>query len=295
MRITHNYANLAIFGALSLPCSAQNETDEPDLRRCRGFGTLSPDAHVNSTGSLSFRWPQQTQDWYLTTTFNDTRSPILLGGIQDLVTWLSAPEETDNSICIYMLQGINATGTGDNGCEGILSQSCVRWLTDNIPYNNWNDGSRERCALFPPRDELQANCGDHVSSYASTGVPLDLSNNTCAISSPPGNDMPDGYKTHQAFGIGMLPQKADRFVDDFDFYDIYVRQTRPWVITTAFNASKGRSHQTRVLCQAPDRVLGESRQPEGPWPPENAGNHIVSFGAVLPLLITGIVGWALIL
>jgi hypothetical protein len=105
--------------------------------------------------------------------------------------------------------------------------------------------------------------------------------------------MPGGYRTHEAFGVRMLPQNADRFIDDFDFYNIYVRQTRPWVITTAFNTSTSRSRQTRVLCQAPDRVLGSSREPEGPWPPENAGNHVVSCGATLPLLVAGIVGCAL--
>lgn len=171
MKIVQNryMTTWAMFGALSLPCSAQNGTNETDLRRCGGSSTLSPDAHVNSTGSLSFRWPQQTQDWYFTTTFNDTRNPVLLGGIQDLVTWISAPEDIDTSICVYMLEGINATAAGDNGCEGILSESCVRWLTENISYDNWNDGRRERCARTPPNEEVHANCGKQVSYYASTG------------------------------------------------------------------------------------------------------------------------------
>lgn len=109
--------------------------------------------------------------------------------------------------------------------------------------------------------------------------------------------MPDGYRTHEVFGMSPARGDADRFVDDFDFYDLYVRQTLPSVITTALkiDTSTGSSRQTKVLCQAPDRVLGASRQPQGPWPPENVGNHVVSCTAVLPLFVAAIVGWTLII
>lgn len=107
--------------------------------------------------------------------------------------------------------------------------------------------------------------------------------------------MPDGYRTHEVFGMGPARTKADRFVDDFDFYDLYVRQTRPWVITTPFQVTTrtGSRRQTTVLCQAPDRVLGSSRQPEGPWPPQNAGSHVVSCKAGLSFLVASIVVWTL--
>lgn len=160
--------------ALSLPraCKAQNITNSTDTDSCSSFGEFSSSAIVNSTGSQSFRWSSQEKDWYFTTTFNDTRDPILVNQIQDLEGYISAPADTEATVCIYMLNGINATGGGDNGCEGVLSQSCVDWLTKTVTYAPRNDGRREVCANMPRREEIEAAgaCGADVSSHVSTGT-----------------------------------------------------------------------------------------------------------------------------
>lgn len=165
----HCMAAWVVYGALFLTSSAQNGTNEINISQCGSFNTLSPDAHVNSTGSISFTWEDGDKDWHLTTTFNDTRDPVLIEGIQDFGTWVSVPGDTDTSICTYALRPINATGTGDNGCEGVLSQQCVSWMTNNIKYGTRNDGSEKKCARSPYHDDVAKNCGDGVVFVSQIG------------------------------------------------------------------------------------------------------------------------------
>lgn len=174
---THRMAAWLLYGTSILTCSAQNQTNKTDISQCGSFNTLSPDAPVNSTGSMSFSWSERIQDWHFTTTFNDTRDPVLLEGIQNFGTWITVPQDTDTSICIYMLRPINATGTGDNGCDGILSQQCVDWLTENVKYDGWDDGSQIRCARSPYHEDVTKNCGEHVAFRALSGM-SDLHTNT---------------------------------------------------------------------------------------------------------------------
>jgi hypothetical protein len=69
-------------------CWAQNTTD---INRCpKTIGVLSPDARVNSTGMRSLRWQGEEKDWYLTTTLNDTRSPLLTATMHDFQGYISA-------------------------------------------------------------------------------------------------------------------------------------------------------------------------------------------------------------
>ncbi|KAF1914022.1 hypothetical protein BDU57DRAFT_331056 [Ampelomyces quisqualis] len=159
--------------AISLPyaCKAQNTTNSTDIDRCHSLGEFSSSAIVNSTGSQSFRWSSQEKDWYFTTTFNDTRDPLLVGGLQDLEGYISAPADTEAEVCVYMMRGVNTTGGGGDGCEGVLSQSCVDWLTKTVTYAPWNDGRRERCANTPQREEVETTCGGDVGFYASTVTP----------------------------------------------------------------------------------------------------------------------------
>jgi hypothetical protein len=100
-----------------------------------------------------------------------------------------------------------------------------------------------------------------------------LSNSTCAISSPQGVSIPDNYRTHAALGFSAIP--GDEF-STFDHYDLYVRQTIPFIIASTNERSIaggriGRS-DTQVVCVAPDTVLPGSRIPEwkfGTWKEEN--------------------------
>jgi hypothetical protein len=157
---------------LSLPTStvAQEEKNTTDSRFCRYIGSeLSSNAPVNSTGFQSFQWSQQEQDWYLTTTINDTRSPFLLTQMHDIQGYISAPVNTEASACVYMFRGINATGGGDDGCEGVLSRDCVNWLKRTVSYELDKVGGVSRCARTPPMEDVRKACGDRVFMSYSTG------------------------------------------------------------------------------------------------------------------------------
>jgi hypothetical protein len=83
--------------------------------------------------------------------------------------------------------------------------------------------------------------------------------------------MPTDYRTFPAIGIGLSPGNSDQSYDDFTHYDLYVRQTTPWLIAASFESGSGAVKETRVVCGAPDQVVGESRRPEGAWPPAREG------------------------
>jgi hypothetical protein len=160
----------ASFILLSLPSFAQETTNRTDLSLCPyGLGTFSSNAPVNSTGSQSIQWSQQAQDWYLTTTLNDTRSPFLVTQMHDIQGYISAPANTEAHACVYMLRGINATGGGEDGCEGVLSRGCVDWLTNKVSYMPENRGGVSKCASTPPREEMREACGADVAMLVSTG------------------------------------------------------------------------------------------------------------------------------
>jgi hypothetical protein len=76
--------------------------------------------------------------------------------------------------------------------------------------------------------------------------------------------MPSEYLTWPVMGLSAAPGNSDRFPDNFTYYDRYVRQPRPWVVA-------GSMGQTKVLCIAPDQLVGETRTPNGAWPPNSRG------------------------
>jgi hypothetical protein len=160
----------ASFIILSLPSSAQETTNTTNLSSCPySLGTFSSNAPVNSTGSQSVQWSQQAQDWYFTTTLNDTRSPFLETQMHDIQGYISAPTNTEAHACVYMLGGINATGGGEDGCEGVLSRSCVNWLTNTVSYTTEDRGNVSRCASAPSREEVREACGTGVVMSVSRG------------------------------------------------------------------------------------------------------------------------------
>ncbi|KAH7078728.1 hypothetical protein BKA63DRAFT_250237 [Paraphoma chrysanthemicola] len=133
------------------------------------IGTLSPNAPVNSTGLRSFRWLGQTQDWYLTMAFNDTRSPVLVSQMHDLQGYISAPADSDAVACVHMLGGLNATSGGGSGCDGVLSLECIAWLSDHMHYATRGSPSDLRCANNPNTTELRRVCGSDMASQGVIG------------------------------------------------------------------------------------------------------------------------------
>ncbi|KAH7073258.1 hypothetical protein FB567DRAFT_196422 [Paraphoma chrysanthemicola] len=141
------------------------------LTRCpRVIGTLSPNAPVNSTGLRSFRWLDKMQDWYLTMSFNDTRSPFLVSQMHDLQGYISAPANSAAVACVHMLGGLNATAGGGSGCDGVLSPECITWLSDHMRYATRGSPRDLRCANNPNITELRRVCGSDMASQGVIGT-----------------------------------------------------------------------------------------------------------------------------
>jgi hypothetical protein len=87
--------------------------------------------------------------------------------------------------------------------------------------------------------------------------------------------VPDDYRTMAAMGFGAAPGQSDSY-NTFENYDLFVRQTIPWVVaSTSGRSPDGGSGQskTQVVCVSPDTVLPGSRIPDlqfGTWEEENA-------------------------
>jgi hypothetical protein len=109
--------------------------------------------------------------------------------------------------------------------------------------------------------------------------------------------MPTDYLTYPAMGIGTAPGESDQSADNFTHYDMYVRQSRPWLVAGSFQSGASMKSETKVVCVAPDRVVGESRRPEGAWPPaqEGGGTRMAPLNGSIMALFAGIFGVLLIL
>jgi hypothetical protein len=102
--------------------------------------------------------------------------------------------------------------------------------------------------------------------------PIAFSNHSCTILSPPANSMPSDYLTWPAVGSRVDRDESDQGVNNFTSYDQFVRQPRPWLIQTELRFVNGtRRTETKLICVAPDGVVGENRRPEGKWPPKSGG------------------------
>ncbi|UPX13501.1 uncharacterized protein EKO05_0004007 [Ascochyta rabiei] len=263
---------LATLSLLLSPASAQNDTTtfdgtnktQLDLGRCPWLieGELSPNASVNSTGSVNLHWnalmmdPSQN-DWTFTLTYNETRTQSA-PTIHYLQSYVSAPESSDAKTCVTMFSGLNATSSsgGRNGCDGVLDETCTKAL-QKISYS-------ERCTLPRPTEEILGRireaCGSDISNGGpvTTGTPQDFSNKTCSISHPPGSTSPDNFRTWSAMGQGIDLNHIDQNASDFTWYDLHVRQTVPFVISADF---AGGVAETQVVCVAPREIVGRSRVP----------------------------------
>ena len=91
----------------------------------------------------------------------------------------------------------------------------------------------------------------------NVGDPSDVANGTCSIDHPPGSTSPDNYRTFAALGEGIVDRGGN--VSDFSRYDLYVRQTIPFVVSAQFS---GGISETQVLCVAPKEIAEGGRMPE---------------------------------
>jgi hypothetical protein len=119
-------AQLLVTLILLPSCLAQ---DNNDTAWCPDVSAL-----FNSSGQTSFQIASASdENWYMSLAIQDWRSPVLLEQTQDVKAYISHPESTMvNRGCFYQFNGINASasGTGANGCEGVLSDECMDALRD---------------------------------------------------------------------------------------------------------------------------------------------------------------------
>lgn len=67
----------------------------------------------------------------------------------------------------------------------------------------------------------------------------------------------------------MAYENPDSDKEVFDAYDLRVRQPIPFILTIS-NGGRDRG-EVKVVCVAPDEVVGDSRSPDSSFPPEPSG------------------------
>jgi hypothetical protein len=137
-------------------------------------------ATVNSTGKTSFRWttrtptlrPEDEDPWYLSVTINDTSREPNTSSV-DRRNYISIPNDVKyDGVCVYQFEGINATatGTGNNGCEGVISDTCLDYMRKAMLRNGVGSA---HCPLPPSalsnKDEREEECGHLIKQIVSTG------------------------------------------------------------------------------------------------------------------------------
>jgi hypothetical protein len=140
--------------------------------QCQGtFEDYKTDRPVNSTGRVTFRFDPilglSAEDYYISLTLEDTCRESNQYTTYDrevthsIQTWLSVPEDAKGNLCLYHFraQNASASGTGMDGCEGVLSQKCHDALLNanvDLSLVTEQDGG---CPLFDVTDSLKEECG----------------------------------------------------------------------------------------------------------------------------------------
>lgn len=87
-------------------------------------------------------------------------------------------------------------------------------------------------------------------------------------------------------GLGRSLGITEQGMSDFTYYDRFVRQTVPWVVSVSLNGQV----ETKVVCVAPSNVTLTSRTPQGPWPPAGGSSSTTPNGAGERVRWTGVYG-----
>jgi hypothetical protein len=115
--------------------------------------------------------------------------------------------------------------------------------------------------------------------------PLNFSSSRCTLDELPSIDLPENYKTFGGFpGGALLP--GDRELEEYDAYDLRVRQPIPLLLT----ARSGDTRQSNMVCIAPNNVVEGSRTPKLEFPPSGAMSIHGGFGT---RALMGVVGLAM--
>ncbi|SPJ78593.1 uncharacterized protein FTOL_06982 [Fusarium torulosum] len=224
----------------------------------------------NSTGTLPIEFEGQDDPWQISVAVTDRRAPHLWFGDrksdQETNTYLSVPESLIGSsegnetfVCLYMMPGVNQTATNateaDGSCNGILSDECIE------EFNDAPTSDGQKCPT--------------VSASESS---------RCTLDELPSIDLPENYKTFGGFPGGAL-LAGDRELEEYDAYDLRVRQPIPLLLTTR----SGDSKQSKMVCIAPNNVVEGSRIPELEFPPSGAMSIHGGFGSRVLMGVVGVV------
>ncbi|KAF6813772.1 hypothetical protein CMUS01_12765 [Colletotrichum musicola] len=175
---------------------------------------------------------------------------------QLLQSFISVPESfigsargNETDACLYIMRGLNKTSKAEPGddasesCKGVLSDECIERLQK---AEGPTDGD------CPNMTDIEEECGIVYDSRA-----MNFSDASCTMDELPHINLPEGYRSYATeFSRLLLP--ADTDLESFEMYDLRVRQSIPFLITT--RDSKG-TH-AEVLCIAPNNVTDGSREPE---------------------------------
>jgi hypothetical protein len=138
-------------------------------------------------------------------------------------------------------------------------------------------------------DSSQVNvCQPSIPVLYHTNIipvtPLNFSSSRCTLDELPSIDLPENYKTFGGFPGGAL-LAGDRELEEYDAYDLRVRQPIPLLLT----ARSGDSRQSKMVCIAPNNVVEGSRIPELKFPPSGATSIQGGFGTGVLIGVVGVV------
>jgi len=292
--IMHTVALLtAVLSCLFSLTMAQNDTFNLTAYKTCPYDGVGADLYnatgsVNSTGRVGFRFDPVAgwglEEYSLSVTFDEKRTPNTKYGtykpevIHYTHSWLSVPQYSKGNACVYQLraQNASASGTGMNGCEGVLSQKCYDSLLNSAFDFPSPKAQKQRCPAFNITEAIMEACGNMTDDSASRGSfvipnagPIDFGNTTCTVDSPKGMSKLNDTRTYAINRVSSLPEFTDSG-RTFDWYDRSVLQTRPFLVAVA-NLQDSRISPdsgyvalpaNRLVCVAPTNVTEGSRVPE---------------------------------
>lgn len=164
MRVSLISTALAVLTTTSL---AQNTNNTSLSNATCGTTSYSLSAPVNASATVPITRGGATQNWYLTTTLNDTQRPNRSD--PHIFGFLSTPRNATGHVCATIMRRLlSPQSDGNGGCAGSLSQNCVDFLTRSVQLTP-ADAQAGRCPNLPSRDDLASACGDPLAQgYGGT-------------------------------------------------------------------------------------------------------------------------------
>ena len=185
--IMHTVALLtAVLSCLFSLTMAQNDTFNLTAYKTCPYDGVGADLYnatgsVNSTGRVGFRFDPVAgwglEEYSLSVTFDEKRTPNTKYGtykpevIHYTHSWLSVPQYSKGNACVYQLraQNASASGTGMNGCEGVLSQKCYDSLLNSTFDFPSPKAQKQRCPAFNITEAIMEACSNMTDDSASRG------------------------------------------------------------------------------------------------------------------------------